>query len=89
MRPCSIVQRCSHWIVALRDQGPCIAPELRTQLFAPLQRLRDCSHPAVGGVGLALVHTVVQWQCGTLEVGSNVGRGATCSAYIRSTHPPG
>ena len=75
---CSIVQRGAHWIVSVRDEGPGIAPELQGQLFAPFQRLHDRSHPAIGGVGLglALVHTVIHRHGGTLEVDSDVGRGA-------------
>lgn len=75
---CSIVQRGEHWIVSVRDEGPGIAPELQGQLFAPFQRLHDRSHPAIGGVGLglALVHTVIHRHGGTLEVDSDVGRGA-------------
>jgi CHASE2 domain-containing sensor protein/signal transduction histidine kinase len=75
---CSIVQRGRHWVVSVRDEGPGIAPELQGQLFAPFQRLHDRSHPAIGGVGLglALVHTVVQRHGGNLEVESDIGRGA-------------
>lgn len=75
---CSITQRDRHWVVSVRDQGPGIALELQGQLFAPFQRLHDRSHPSISGVGLglALVHTVVQRHGGTLEVDSDVGLGA-------------
>lgn len=75
---CAITQRDRHWVVSVRDQGPGIAPELQGQLFAPFQRLHDRSHPAISGLGLglALVHTVVQRHGGMLEVDSDVGRGA-------------
>lgn len=75
---CAITQRDRHWVVSVRDQGPGIAPELQGQLFAPFQRLHDRSHPAISGVGLglALVHTVVQRHGGTLEVDSDVNQGA-------------
>ncbi|CAN7284798.1 CHASE2 domain-containing protein [Acidovorax sp. LjRoot194] len=75
---CAIAPRGTQWVVSVRDQGPGIAPQLQGRLFAPFQRLHDRSHPAVGGVGLglALVHTVVQRHGGTLEVDSEVGRGA-------------
>ena len=78
MVQCAITQRGSHWVVSVRDQGPGIALELQDQLFAPFQRLHDSSHPSVGGVGLglALVHTVVQRHGGALEVDSDAGRGA-------------
>ncbi|KQO21387.1 histidine kinase [Acidovorax sp. Leaf76] len=75
---CAITPRGTRWVVSVRDQGPGIAPQMQGQLFAPFQRLHDRSHPAVSGVGLglALVHTVVQRHGGTLEVDSDVGRGA-------------
>ncbi len=75
---CAIAQRGDRWVVSVRDQGPGIAPELQGQLFAPFKRLHDRSHPAVAGIGLglALVHTVVQRHGGTLEVESDVGQGA-------------
>ena len=76
---CAIAQRgATQWVVSVRDQGPGIAPELQGQLFAPFRRLHDRSHPSIGGIGLglALVHTVVQRHGGQLEVDSDVGRGA-------------
>jgi len=75
---CAIVQRGAYWAVSVRDQGPGIAPDQQGQLFAPFQRLHDRSHPSIGGMGLglALVHTVIQRHGGTLEVDSDVGRGA-------------
>ena len=75
---CAIAGRGAHWVVSVRDQGPGIAPELQSQLFAPFQRLHGSSHPSIGGVGLglALVHTVVQRHGGALEVVSDTGRGA-------------
>lgn len=75
---CSITARDTHWLLAVRDQGPGIAPEMQGQLFTPYQRLHDRSHPSIQGVGLglALVHTVVQRHGGALEVDSDAGRGA-------------
>ena len=75
---CAIVARGAHWVVSVRDQGPGIAPEQQGRLFTPYQRLHDRSHPAIAGVGLglALVQTVVLRHGGTLELESDVGRGA-------------
>ena len=72
------VARGAHWVVSVRDQGPGIAPEQQGRLFTPYQRLHDHSHPAIAGVGLglALVQTVALRHGGTLEVESDVGRGA-------------
>lgn len=75
---CAIVQSDHHWIVSVRDQGPGIAPEHQRRLFEPFQRLHERSHPCIDGVGLglALVHTVVQRHGGTLAVSSEAGSGA-------------
>ncbi len=85
---CSIVLRASHWVVAVRDDGPGIAVERQKQLFAPFQRLHHQSHPTIGGVGLglALAHTVVQRHGGTLEVDSAVGRGTEFRLVLPQHH---
>ena len=78
MVECAIAQRSHQWVVAVRDQGPGIAPALQEQIFAPFRRLHERSHPGIGGVGLglALVRTVIEHHGGTLEVRSEPGKGA-------------
>ena len=75
---CSLQARGTQWVLAVRDEGPGIAPGQQDRLFAPFARLHDQSHPHISGVGLglALVHTVVQRHGGSLEVESEEGRGA-------------
>lgn len=75
---CTIVARQRHWAVSVRDEGPGIAPELQSQMFLPFQRLHDRSHPTIAGVGLglALARSVVERHGGTMEVHSDIGRGA-------------
>jgi CHASE2 domain-containing sensor protein/signal transduction histidine kinase len=75
---CALQARPGFWVVSVRDEGPGIAPALQDKLFAPFQRLHDRSHPGIAGVGLglALVHTVVQRHGGSIEVESDEGRGA-------------
>lgn len=87
---CAIVQRGAYWVVSVRDQGPGIAPDQQGQLFAPFQRLHDRSHPSIGGMGLglALVHTVIQRHGGTLEVDSDVGRGAEFRLVLPQQQEP-
>lgn len=75
---CAIVAHGPRWAVSVRDQGPGIAPERQSQLFAPFGRLHDQSHPHIAGVGLglALVRTVVERHGGALAVDSQAGQGA-------------
>jgi signal transduction histidine kinase len=75
---CAIAQRGHQWVISVRDEGPGIAPEQQRRLFEPFQRLHEHSHPSIDGIGLglALVHTVVQRHGGALEVESEAGRGA-------------
>ena len=84
---CAITERGAHWVVSVQDQGPGIAPEQQHQLFAPFQRLHKHSHPGIAGIGLglALVHTVVQRHGGSLEVRSDLGSGAEFSLVLPRT----
>lgn len=75
---CGLHARGPQWVITVRDEGPGIAPAQQHRLFAPFSRLHDATHPHISGIGLglALVHTVVQRHGGTLEVESEEGRGA-------------
>jgi signal transduction histidine kinase len=75
---CSIRERSAHWVISVRDEGPGIAPDQQKRLFTPFTRLHDQSHPHITGtgLGLALVHAVVQRHGGHLEVQSEAGQGA-------------
>jgi CHASE2 domain-containing sensor protein/signal transduction histidine kinase len=87
---CTVTERNGrHWVVSVRDQGPGIAPEQQSRLFAPFQRLHDRSHPSISGIGLglALVYTVVQRHGGTLEVVSDIGRGADFKLVLPQHSP--
>lgn len=62
---CSLQARGTHWVLAVRDEGPGIAPGQQDRLFAPFARLHDQSHPHISGVGLGLA-LVPPWCSGTV-----------------------
>lgn len=84
---CSITASPHHWTIHVRDQGPGIAKAKQKQLFAPFARLHEQSHPQINGIGLglALVHTVVQRHGGELEVESDTGCGAEFRMHLPRT----
>jgi signal transduction histidine kinase len=77
-------------VVSVRDEGPGIAQELQADLFQPFKRLHGESHPDIGGVGLglALVHTVVQRHGGRVEVRSEGGKGAEFRLVLPQADAP-
>jgi len=76
---CRVTERLRHWVVAVQDDGPGIAPELQSQLFQPFHRLHRETHPDVHGVGLGLllVRTAVQRHGGSVEIDSAADAGCT------------
>jgi signal transduction histidine kinase len=75
---CTLALQGHDWMISIRDEGPGIAQDLQAGLFQPFKRLHEGSHPGVEGIGLglALVHTVVQRHGGRVEVHSASGAGA-------------
>ncbi len=59
--------------VAVADDGPGIAPELRDRLFDPFVSTKDGGT----GLGLALSHQIIKDHGGTILVTSTPGEGAT------------
>jgi signal transduction histidine kinase/CHASE2 domain-containing sensor protein len=78
MIECGVTVRTSHSVISIRDQGPGIPRDKQTQLFEPFQRLHNTSHPSIdgAGLGLALVHTVIERHGGVIELESEEGQGA-------------
>ncbi|MEO5715996.1 MAG: ATP-binding protein [Luteolibacter sp.] len=66
-------------ILEVADRGPGIAPEHLPRLFDRFYRVDPARGPASGhsGLGLAIVQAVVENRNGTVEVRSELGKGAT------------
>lgn len=72
--------------IAVADQGPGIAPELRDAVFRPFLRGKS-EHEEVPGVGLGLyvARKIVEAHGGNVEVESRLGAGSTFTARFPRT----
>jgi signal transduction histidine kinase len=62
--------------LAVKDHGLGIPPEAQGRLFGRFERLDDTGRPGTG-LGLYIVHQLVQAHGGTIHVSSRPGHGAT------------
>lgn len=67
------------WRVSVRDYGRGIAPEDQVRIFEPFRRLRGTGHLPGTGLGLAICRRIVTAHCGSIDVESKLGKGATFS----------
>ncbi len=76
--------------IAVSDTGPGIPPERQSELFVPFSRLGAEQTGIEGtGVGLALSKHLVDLMNGTIDVESELGRGATFRVTLCLAEPPG
>lgn len=75
-----IVEVTSDRSVRVRDNGPGIAPEHREEIFWPFHRLAPMQQGA--GLGLSLVHDIVQKHGGRISVSGIAGGGACFEIFF-------
>ena len=68
-------------VLTVEDDGPGIAPELRSRLFRPFVTGRADGT----GLGLFLVHRIVELHRGRVEAGDRVGGGTTFTVRLPDT----
>jgi two-component system NtrC family sensor kinase len=61
--------------VVVRDDGAGIPPEILPRIFEPFLTTKETGHGV--GLGLAISHSILERHHGSIEVQSEVGRGAT------------
>ncbi len=70
-------------IVAVRDNGAGITPEARSQLFAPFYTTKERGT----GLGLPICADIIEQHRGSIQVESEVGRGATFIVRLPAVRP--
>jgi len=73
---CAVESLPRAWAVLVKDEGPGIAEELRTQVFEPFVRGSATANIDGAGLGLAFVKTVAQRHGGKVLLDSALGRGS-------------
>jgi len=72
-----------HLVLEVRDNGPGIAPEIARRVFEPYFTTKALGKGT--GLGLAMVHGIVQQAGGDITVQSQPGRGALFRILLPST----
>jgi signal transduction histidine kinase len=67
-------------VVSIRDNGPGIPEEIRDKIFLPFFTTKDVDTGT--GLGLSVVHGIVQAHRGRIEVSGAPGRGAEFRVYL-------
>ena len=77
-------------IVAVKDQGPGIAPNSMDRIFHPLEQLTPGSHGQQHGTGLGLTiaRNLAVMMDGSIEVTSELGKGSTFELHLPTSDLP-
>lgn len=64
----------------IEDDGPGIPSELLSKIFDPFFTTKDVGHGS--GLGLYIVHDIIEWHGGTLKVDSRAGEGTSFIIWL-------
>ncbi|NOT13634.1 MAG: GHKL domain-containing protein [Methylococcaceae bacterium] len=74
----SVSQYGGHVRIAIRDNGPGVAEELRQRIFEPFFTTK----PSGTGLGLAVVDSVIRAHGGKIQIDSTIGRGTVFNIML-------
>jgi signal transduction histidine kinase len=72
--------------VSVADDGPGIAPEVVPRIFDPFFTTKDVGEGS--GLGLSIVHGIVERHGGRIQVDSQIGQGTTFRLTLPTAGPP-
>jgi two-component system, NtrC family, sensor kinase len=73
--------------ISIRDDGPGIAPEILPRIFDPFFTTKDVGKGM--GLGLFIVHQIVEEHDGAIAVTSEPGQGTAFRIRLPATGGPG
>jgi signal transduction histidine kinase len=73
-------------VIEVEDQGPGIAPEDQARIFARFERASGGHRKESLGLGLYIVRSLVEAHGGSIQMGSEPGRGATFTVTLPRKH---
>ena len=72
-------------VITVADNGPGIPEEILPKIFDPFFTTKEVGQGS--GLGLSIVHGIVERHGGTIEVDSHVGKGTRFTVTLPVAHP--
>ena len=74
--------------ITIADEGVGIAPEIREKIFEPFFSTKQVERERGHGLGLSVVHGVIEDHKGHIHLTSSPGKGTTFAIYVPICHDP-